>query len=41
MLRAGPVCVQEKERSEMTGHEAGKDMKQKKETKCVRAKGTG
>ena len=29
------MCTQEKEQSEMTGHEAGKDMKQKKERVCV------
>ena len=35
MLRAGPVRMQKKERSEMTGHEGGENMKRKsKETVC-------
>ena len=34
-IRAGPMCAQEKEKSEMTGREAEKNMKQKAERKCV------
>ena len=30
------MCAQEKESSEMTGHEARKDMKRKEERKCVK-----
>ena len=30
MLRAGPVRMQKKERSEMTGHEGGENMKRKR-----------
>ena len=30
------VCAQEKERSEVTGHEAREDMKRKRKKKCVK-----
>ena len=30
------MCGQEKERNEMTGHEARQDMKREEERKCVR-----
>ena len=34
MLRAGPLCAQKKERSEMTEHEGGEDMEWKRK-ECV------
>ena len=39
-LRPGPLYAQKNERSEMKGHEAREDMKEKKEEKkCVKGKG--
>ena len=32
------MCAQEKERSEVTGHEARKDMKEKRRKVCVKEK---
>ena len=37
-LRPRPLCAQEKERSEMKGHEAREDMKRKKKKRCVKGK---